>query len=171
MSLDPPTPPAPEETTAEEWVARLKSPELSPYWLAAIVDSADDAIITKTLDGIITSWNPGAERIFGYTPEEVIGKPVIILFPADHIDEEPGILSRIRAGERVEHYETVRLRKDGSPVDISLTVSPIRGPGGNIIGASKIARDISARRHSEVAQARLAAIIESADDAIITKTL
>ena len=171
MSKDPLRTNAHEELTPEEWVVRLKSPELSPYWLAAIIESAEDAIITKTLDGIITSWNPGAEHIFGYSADEAIGKPVTILFPEDHLDEEPGILARIRQGERVEHYETVRLRKDGSRVDISLTVSPIRGPGGHIVGASKIARDISTRRQSELLQARLAAIIESAEDAIIAKTL
>ncbi|HEX6186350.1 MAG TPA: PAS domain-containing sensor histidine kinase, partial [Pyrinomonadaceae bacterium] len=171
MFNDPPRPHAPEVLTPEEWDARLKSPELSQYWLSAIIESAEDAIVTKTLEGIITSWNPGAERIFGYTADEVIGKPIIILFPEDHLDEEPNILARIRAGERVEHYETVRVRKDGSLVDISLTVSPIRGPDGRIVGASKIARDITARRQAELARARLAAIIESAEDAIITKTL
>ncbi len=130
-------------------VERPLSPEVAAYWLAAVVDSADDAVITKTLDGVITSWNPGARRLFGYEADEVIGKPVTILFPADHINEEPAILSRIRAGERVEHYETVRRRKDGSLVEISLTVSPIRKPDGTIIGASKIARDITGRRHEE----------------------
>jgi PAS domain S-box-containing protein len=124
---------------------------LAPYWLSAIIESAEDAIITKTLDGIITSWNNGAERIFGYTADETIGKPVTILIPADHLDEEPAILARLRAGERIEHYETIRVRKDGSLVDISLTVSPIRGPKGQIIGASKIARDISERKRAEQA--------------------
>jgi PAS domain S-box-containing protein len=127
----------------------LSDEEISPYWLAALIDSADDAIISKTLDGIITSWNKGAERIFGYTADEVIGKPILILIPHDHHNEEPEILRRIRAGERVEHYETVRARKDGSLVDISLTISPIKKPDGKIIGASKIARDISALKHAE----------------------
>jgi PAS domain S-box-containing protein len=171
MSTDPLRTSAPEELTPEEWAARLKSPELSPYWLAAIIESAEDAVITKSLEGVITSWNPGAKRIFGYTADEAIGKPVTMLIPEDHLDEEPNILARIRAGERVEHYETVRVRKDGTLVDISLTVSPIRGPDGRIIGASKIARDISTRRQSELLQARLAAIIESAEDAIVGKTL
>jgi PAS domain S-box-containing protein len=129
--------------------------ELAPYWLSAIIESADDAIITKTLEGIITSWNKGAERIFGYTAEEVTGKPVTILIPADHTDEEPVILARLRAGERVEHYETVRVRKDGTLVDISLTVSPIRGPKGQIIGASKIARDITDKSRAERERERL----------------
>lgn len=126
----------------------LKSPELAPYWLSAIIESADDAVISKTLDGIITSWNSGAQRIFGYTADEVIGKPVTILIPEDHEDEEPTILARLRAGERIEHYETVRIRKDGRLIDISLTVSPIRGPNGQIVGASKIARDITERKQA-----------------------
>jgi len=127
----------------------LQSAELARYWLAAIVESADDAIVSKTLDSIITSWNRGAEHIFGYTAEEAIGRSVTMLIPADHPDEELSILSRIRAGERIEHYETVRVRKDGTLIDISLTVSPIRGPDGRIIGASKIARDITDRRRAE----------------------
>jgi PAS domain S-box-containing protein len=126
----------------------LENFEVAPYWLAALIASADDAIISKTLDGIITSWNKGAERIYGYTEDEVIGKSVTILMPEGHLDEEPTILSRLKAGERIEHYETVRVRKDGSLVDISLTVSPIVGPGGNIIGASKIARDITELRRA-----------------------
>src|SRR5919205_935254 len=121
----------------------LKSPELAPYWLSAIIESAEDAIISKTLEGIITSWNKGAERIFGYTADEVIGKSVTILIPSDHPDEEPSILARLRAGKRIEHYETIRVRKDGTLVNISLTVSPIRDASGRIIGASKIARDIT----------------------------
>ena len=124
----------------------LRSPELAQYWLSAIIESADDAVISKTLEGIITSWNKGAERIFGYTADEVIGKPVMILIPADHKDEEPTILARLRAGDRIEHYETVRVRKDGRLIDISLTVSPIRGPNGQIVGASKIARDITEQK-------------------------
>jgi PAS domain S-box-containing protein len=122
--------------------------EMAQRWLAAIIESADDAIISKTLDGIITSWNSGAQRIFGYTPDEVIGKPITILIPPDHENEEPAILARIRAGDRVEHYETIRVRKDGTLLDISLTISPIYGPGGNIVGASKIARDITERRRA-----------------------
>jgi PAS domain S-box-containing protein len=142
-------------------VIDLRSPELSAYWLSAIIESADDAIISKSLEGIITSWNSGAERIFGYTADEVIGKPVTILIPDDHIDEEPAILSRIKAGERIEHYETVRIRKTGERVDISLTVSPIKDANGTIIGASKIARDISERKRSEEALQEQNEIIES----------
>ncbi len=145
---------APEETpaaAAKPELTNLKSPELAPYWLSALIESADDAIISKTLDGIITSWNQGAERIFGYTADEVIGKPVTILIPPDHTDEEPAILARLRAGERIEHYETVRVRKDGRHIYISLTVSPIVGPNGKIVGASKIARDITEQRQAHKA--------------------
>jgi PAS domain S-box-containing protein len=119
--------------------------------LAAIVESSEDAIISKDLNGIIASWNQAAERIFGYTAEEAVGKPITILIPPDRHDEEPGILARIRRGERVEHYETVRQRKDGSLLDISLTISPIRDALGNIVGASKIARDITRRKLIEEA--------------------
>ncbi len=142
-------------------VIDLRSPELAAYWLSAIIESADDAIISKSLDGIITSWNSGAERIFGYTADEVIGKPVTILIPDDHIDEEPSILARIKAGERIDHYETVRIRKGGAPVDISLTVSPIKNANGTIIGASKVARDISARKKAEEALREQSEIIET----------
>ena len=108
--------------------------------------------MTKDLDGIITSWNHGATRLFGYEPDEVIGKPITILIPTERHDEEPGILARIRRGERIDHYETVRQCKDGSRIDISLTVSPVKDPEGNIIGASKIARDITERRRAEQQQ-------------------
>jgi PAS domain S-box-containing protein len=117
--------------------------------VAAVVESSDDAIVTKDLHGIITSWNRGAEQIFGYRAEEVIGKPVNILIPADHPNEEPEILERIRRGERIEHYETIRLRKDGAPLNISLTVSPVRDSSGTIVGASKIGRDITERNRIE----------------------
>jgi PAS domain S-box-containing protein len=119
--------------------------------LAAIVASSDDAIISKTLEGIIVSWNEGATRMFGYLPEEVIGKPITVLFPPDHLDEEPAILARLRAGERIDHYQTVRMRKDGTLLDISLTVSPIRNAKGEIVGASKIARDITAQKRAQEA--------------------
>jgi PAS domain S-box-containing protein len=125
--------------------------EIAPYWLAALIDSADDAIISKTLEGIITSWNKGAQRIFGYTAEEAIGKPVLILIPPEYQDEEPVILEKIRRGERVEHYETSRIRKDGRLINISLTVSPIKTPEGKIVGVSKIARDITNLKQAEAA--------------------
>jgi PAS domain S-box-containing protein len=117
--------------------------------LSAIVDSSDDAIVSKTLDGVITSWNIGAERIFGYTAAEAVGQNITLIIPADRLDEERLVLARIRAGDRVDHFETVRRAKDGHPVEISLTVSPIRDAAGTIVGASKVARDITARRAAE----------------------
>lgn len=123
--------------------------------LAAIVESSDDAIVSKSLEGIITSWNRGAERIFGYTAIEAVGKPITLLIPPDRLDEEPAILARIQSGERVDHFETVRRRKDGQLIDLSLTISPIRTPDGTIVGASKIARDISDRRRGQEQQALL----------------
>ncbi len=140
-----------DDYVRKEQLTNLQSPELAPYWLTALIESADDAIISKTLEGIITSWNAGAQRIFGYTADEAIGKSVTILIPEDHIDEEPVILARLRAGIRIEHYETIRVRKDGRLIDISLTVSPIKGPNGQIIGASKIARDITEQRQARQA--------------------
>ena len=121
--------------------------------LAAIVESSDDAIIGKDVNGVITSWNAGAERIFGYTAEEVIGKSITIIIPADRLDEEAFVLSRIRSGQKVDHFETLRQRKDGSLIPISLTSSPILDADGRVIGASKIARDISERRRAEAALA------------------
>jgi PAS domain S-box-containing protein len=115
----------------------------------AIVASSDDAIIAKDLNGTIINWNQGAERLFGYTADEAIGQPVAMLIPMDRQDEEPGILARIHRGERIEHYETIRRRKDGSLVEISLSVSPIRNRQGRVIGAAKIARDITERRQAE----------------------
>ncbi|HZS05992.1 MAG TPA: PAS domain S-box protein [Blastocatellia bacterium] len=132
-------------------VTMRKQAEAVTAHLAAIVESSDDAIISKSLEGIILSWNKGAERIFGYRAEEVVGRPITILFPPDRADEEPGILERLRRGERIDHYETVRVTKDGRTVDISLTISPIRDRGGRIIAASKIARDITERRQAEAA--------------------
>jgi PAS domain S-box-containing protein len=126
--------------------------DLDAQRLASIVESSNDAIISKSLDGIITSWNRGAERLFGYTAEEVIGKAVTILIPEDRISEEPEILERIRRGKRVDHYDTVRRRKDGSLIDISLTVSPLKDADGRIIGASKIARDITERKRAQERQ-------------------
>ncbi len=131
--------------------ARPAAPDAA-LLLAAIVESSDDAIISKDLNGTVTSWNKGAERLFGYTADEMIGQPILRLIPEERLGEEPGILSRIRNGERMDHYETVRRRKDGSAVDISLTVSPIRNASGEIIGASKIARDISDRKRAQEAR-------------------
>jgi PAS domain S-box-containing protein len=117
--------------------------------LSAIVESSDDAIIGKTLDGVIVSWNKGAERLYGYTAKEIVGKPLSTLIPPDHPDELPEIMERLKRGEHIEHFETKRLRKDGSRVDVSLTISPVKGTDGRIIGASKIARDITARKQAE----------------------
>src|SRR5690606_18435448 len=117
--------------------------------LAAIVESSDDAIVSKDLGGSIRSWNAGAQRLFGYTADEAIGQSVTILIPEDRRDEEPLIIGRIARGERVEHYDTVRLRKDGSLVDVSLTISPVRDSTGRIVGASKIARDITAQKEAQ----------------------
>lgn len=111
--------------------------------LAAIVESSDDAIVSKDLNGVINSWNKGAERILGFTAEEVIGQPVTILIPPDRQAEEAEILERIRQGQRIEHFETVRRKKDGSLINVSLTVSPIKNERGEVVGASKIARDIT----------------------------
>jgi PAS domain S-box-containing protein len=117
--------------------------------LAAIVDSSDDAIISKTLDGTITSWNIGAQRIFGYTAAEAVGKPITMLIPLDRLEEEPAIVDRLKRGERMDHFETKRVTRDGRLLDISLTISPVKGSNGIIIGASKIARDITAQKHAE----------------------
>ena len=117
--------------------------------LASIVESSDDAIVSKDLNGVIASWNPGAERLFGYTADEVVGKSVTKLFPPDLLHEECAILERIRRGEQIEHYETVRRRKNGTLVDVSLTVSPVRNAAGKVTGVSKVARDISARKKAE----------------------
>ena len=117
--------------------------------LAAIVDSSDDAIISKSLDGVITSWNAGAERLFGYTAKEAIGQHISLIIPANRRDEETTILERIRRGEPIDHFDTVRARKDGTTLDISLTISPVRDAAGKIVGASKIARDFTERKRIE----------------------
>jgi PAS domain S-box-containing protein len=127
-------------------VAERQDAEKTSAWLAAIIESSDDAIVSKDLNGVITSWNQGAERLFGYTAEEAVGQPINIIIPPERLDEEPGILDRIRRGERVDHYETVRRRKDGTLLDISLTISPVITADGQVIGASKIARDVTERK-------------------------
>ncbi len=129
--------------------SKWPSDESETGLLSAIVKSSDDAIISKDLDSIITSWNEGAERIFGYTAEEAVGRPITMLFPEDRIDEEEEIISRIRKGERVDHYETVRMRKDGTLLDVSLTISPVKDSEGNIVGASKIVRDITVQKEAQ----------------------
>jgi PAS domain S-box-containing protein len=118
-------------------------------WLASIVESSDDAVVSKDLDGVITSWNRGAERIFGYMADEAVGQPITMLIPLDRHDEERTILTRIRRGERIDHFETIRQRKHGSLITVSLTVSPVRDAGGKVVGASKIARDITEQKRNQ----------------------
>jgi PAS domain S-box-containing protein len=137
-------------------ITERKQAEETRERLAAIVDSSDDAIISKTLDGIITAWNRGAEKVFGYSAAEAVGMPMVMLMPEERVEEEVEILARIARGESVEHFETVRLRKDGARIDVSATISPIRDSNGKIIGASKIARDITERKQAakELASSR-----------------
>jgi len=130
-------------------ITERKQAERAMGLLAAIVNSSDDAIISKNLDGAITSWNDGAERMFGYTAQEAVGRRIAMIIPPDRLDEEARILERLKAGERIEHYETVRVRKDGRNLDISLTISPLKDGAGSIIGASKVARNITDRKQAE----------------------
>lgn len=139
--------------------------------LESIVQYSDDAIITKDLDGTVTSWNAAAVRIFGYTPEEIIGKSILTIIPPELHQEEQEILSKLRQGNRIDHYETIRLAKDGSRVSISLTVSPIKDESGQVIGASQIARDLRENIRADELRVCLAAIVESSDDAIVSKDL
>ena len=136
-------------------VSDRKRTDLTRAHLAAIVESSDDAIVSKTLQSIILSWNSGAERLFGYPAQEAIGQPITMLLPPERRDEEQHILERIVRGERIEHFETVRVCKDGTRIDISLTISPIRDASGEIVGASKVARDISARKSLEARNSEL----------------
>ncbi|MET0528397.1 MAG: PAS domain S-box protein [Microvirga sp.] len=130
-------------------ISERKRVEEVEQWLAAIIESSNDAIISKNLESIVTSWNKGAERLFAYRADEMIGAPITVLFPNDRLDEEEGILARIRRGERVEHFESIRQHKDGSLVEVSLTISPVKDSRGRIIGASKIARDITNHKQAE----------------------
>ena len=149
----------------------LVAPDLAVRVLAAIVESSDDAIISKDLEGTITSWNNAAERIFGYTADEIVGKSVFLLVPAELKAEEERILAALRIGERLDHYETVRRRKDGSTVQVALTVSPIKDNSGQVVGASKVVHDITGHKQAVVATRLLASIVDSSDDAIISKSL
>jgi len=130
-------------------ITGLKREEKAQAQLAAIVQSSDDAILSTTLDGVISSWNPGAQKLFGYSAQEALGKPIAMLIPPDRVDEEPEILMRIARGESTDHFETRRVRKDGTHVDVSVNISPLRSYSGELIGASKIARDITERRHAQ----------------------
>jgi len=142
--------------------------------LASIVDSSGDAIVSKTLEGVITSWNTGAERLFGYTANEAIGQHISMVIPLDRRDEETSILSRLSQGERIEHFDTIRLRKDGTVLEVSLSISPVRDAAGKIIGASKIARDISGRKRVERelhdSEQRLRALAEALDTQVQFRT-
>jgi two-component system cell cycle sensor histidine kinase/response regulator CckA len=139
--------------------------------LSAMVESANDAIIGKTTKGVVQTWNRGAERIYGYSAAEMLGRDMTVILPPDRSDEEAEILERIGRGERVEHFDAVRMRKDGRLIHVSIAISPIRGQDGRVIGASHVARDITQSTELELARARLAAIVESSDDAIISKDL
>jgi PAS domain S-box-containing protein len=156
---------------AKRAVEELRQADQASAHLAAIVTSSSDAIISKTLEGVVLSWNDGARRVFGYSADEMIGQPIRRLIPQDIQQEEDFILARIRAGERIEHYETVRLRKDGKLINVSLTISPIKNSAGQVVGASKIARDVTERRQVEEAlsesEDRLSRLINSAMDAVI----
>ncbi len=154
------TPPAPD--------SQLES---SASLLETIVHSLEDAIITKTLDGTITSWNPSATRIFGYQAEEMTGQPILRLIPEYLHEEEREILRKLRAGETIAHYETVRLTKEGKEIPVSLTISPVRNKQGQVVSISKISRDITKHRQLDQVRFSLAAIVESSDDAIISKNL
>ena len=143
-------------TDRKQIEAALNEREEQLQRLASIVQSSDDAIVSKNLDGIITSWNNGAERVFGYTAEEAIGQPITIVIPHDRWDEERTILTRIRRGERIDHFETVRQRKHGSLIVVSLTISPVKNAAGKIVGASKIARDVTEQKRNQEQIATLA---------------
>ncbi|MDP9039447.1 MAG: PAS domain S-box protein [Acidobacteriota bacterium] len=153
-------------------VGSTNRPTLDPrYHLAAIVDSSDDPIISKGLDGTIVSWNPAATRVFGYLAEEIVGGSILTLVPPELHEEEYEILAKLRNGERIEHFETTRLRKNGERFPISVTISPVKDANGTVVGASKIGRDISEQKKADETRLRLAAIVDSADDAIIGKDL
>ncbi len=147
------------------------SPEEATAHLAAIVESSDDAIISKTLQGVILSWNEGAHQLYGYTADEAIGRSMTLLLPPDRANEEDEILRRIGRGERVRHFETVRKKKNGELIPVSLTISPVCDPEGRVIGASHVAREIGENRKRDEESARLAAIVQSSEDAIISKTV
>jgi PAS domain S-box-containing protein len=159
-------------TRAQETADAMSSEaEIAQRRLAAIIESSEDAIASKDLNGVITSWNKSAERLFGWTAEEIIGKPVTTIIPLELHGDEPIILGKIRSGERIEHFQTVRVHKNGQLLNVSLTVSPIKDAKGNIVGAAKIVRDITRQKKLEEAALRLAAIVESSDDAIASKDL
>jgi PAS domain S-box-containing protein len=156
-------------TVARRGVSQRKLVERTDNLLAAIVDSSDDAIISKTLDGIITSWNKSAEQMFGYTGEEAVGRHITLIIPEDRRDEEAKIVEQLSRGERVDHFETLRVRKDGTLLDLSLTISPVKDATGRVIGASKVARDITQRKQVEQALAERARLLDLSNDAIFVR--
>src|ERR1700682_2549048 len=156
-------------TDARKDVSERTQAERAGELLAAIVDSSDDAIISKTLDGVITSWNTSAERTFGYTREEAVGQHITLIIPEDRRDEEVKIVERLRRGERVDHFETLRVRKDGTLIDLSLTISPVKDAAGRVVGASKVARDITERKQIEQALAERARLLDLSNDAIFVR--
>src|SRR2546427_1274459 len=147
-------------------------PDLDLQTLSAILRSSDDAIVTKTTAGIVSSWNPAAERIFGYTSAEIIGRPITVLFPPERLSEEDEFLRRVAAGQRVDHFETVRIRKDGTRIDVSVTLSPILASAGRIVGISKMARDITERKRlqaeRQASEELLRITLSSIGDAVMT---
>jgi PAS domain S-box-containing protein len=153
----------------DELALLRKQTERESGLLAAIVDSSDDAIVSKNLDGFITSWNKGAERVFGYTAREAVGQHITLIIPPERRDEETMILDQLRRGERIDHFETVRVRKDGAKVDISLTISPLRDAAGRVIGASKVARDVTARKQAGRSLAEQARLLDLSTDAILIR--
>src|SRR6185437_10617935 len=150
-------------------ITERKRAEAAAMRLAAVVQSSHDAIVAKTLNGIITDWNQGAEHIFGYKPKEIIGKSVLTLIPKDRQSEEEEILRKVRRGESLDHYETVRRRKDGKLFDVSLTISPIKGPKGEIVGVSKVARDITKQKQTEQRLSEQARLLDLTNDAVIVR--
>lgn len=152
-------------------ITERKAAERAAGLLAAIVDSSDEAIISMNLDSIVTSWNRSAERLFGHKAEEAVGRNIALIIPPNRLEEEATILDGLKRGQHIEHFETVRVRKDGSMFDVSLTISPVKDPAGNVIGASRMPRDITQRKEAERTTGLLAAIVDSSDDAIISKSL
>jgi PAS domain S-box len=152
-------------------ITQRKASEGANGQLAAIVDSSEDAIISEDLHGRIQTWNASAQRIYGYSAEEIKGKNIVILMPAGRVNEEKEVIEKIRNGGRVGHFDTVRVRKDGTVIHVSLTISPIKTRAGVVVGASHVAREIAERRRLEAANAQLAAIVESTSDAIIGEDL
>jgi PAS domain S-box-containing protein len=152
-------------------ITQAKDADRATNLLAAIVDSSDDAIISKNLNGVITSWNKAAERVFGHTAEEAIGRHITLIIPPDRRDEETTILEKLKRGERIDHFETIRMRKDGTLLDISLTISPVKDSSGRIIGASKVARDVTEKKHAERAlqesEERFRAIVETTPECVM----